>query len=123
LDLIAELTSPEGDREIWLLDIKTGEKGIFPETALQLAAYRYAEFFVDNDGQEKPMVPVQHTGAIHVTADDAQLIPTVSGPEQLTMFRIAQKVYQYDKEKDGLIRPPLVQPSTSTARIVWSSDE
>lgn len=120
LDLVAELDHPSGDRETWLIDIKTGEKGIYPETALQLAAYRYAEFYVDRDGNEQPMIPVEHTGAIHVTADDAVLIPTVSGRDQLNMFRIAQKVYEYDKDKDGLIQPALRLPSNSTASVIWN---
>jgi hypothetical protein len=119
LDLVAEITTPAGERETWLFDVKTGEKGVYAETALQLAAYRYSEFYVDNDGNEQPMIPVEACGAIHVTADDAVLIPTVSGPEQHRMFRIAQKVYEYDKESDGLILPALLHPNHSTARIVW----
>ena len=123
LDLIADLTGPTGERERWLLDIKTGEKGIYPETALQLAAYRFSEFYLDSDGAEQPMPTVEHTGAIHITADDAQLIPTVSEREQLTTFRIAQKVYEYDKDKDGLILPALRLPTASTARVIWDDDQ
>jgi hypothetical protein len=120
LDLVAELTNPlSGEREVWLLDIKTGEKGIYPETALQLAAYRYAEAYVDANGDEQPMIPVENTGAIHVTADDAVLIPTVSGPEQLTTFRIAQKIAEFKKDDDGLILPALLHPTRSTAHVVW----
>lgn len=120
LDLVAEITSPlSGEREVWLLDIKTGERGIYPETALQLSAYRYSEAYVDGNGDEQPMVPVVGTGAIHVTADDAVLIPTVSGPEQLTTFRIAQKIAEFKKDDDGLILPPLLHPNTSTAHVVW----
>lgn len=120
LDLVAELTTPlSGEREIYLLDIKTGEKGIYPETALQLAAYRYAEAYVDANGDEQPMVPVTGTAAVHVTADDAVLIPTVSGVEQLTMFRIAQKMAEFKKDDDGLILPALLHPTQSTAHVVW----
>ena len=123
LDLIADLTGPTGERERWLLDIKTGEKGIYPETALQLAAYRFAESYVDADGDEQPMPTVEHTGAIHITADDAQLIPTVSEREQLTTFRIAQKIYEYEQDKDGLILPALRLPTASTARVIWDDAE
>ncbi len=119
LDLIAEITTPAGERETWLLDIKTGEKGIFPETALQLAAYRNAEFFVDNDGNEQPMITVDNTGAIHVTADDAVLVPTVSEAAQYIQFRHAKKVYEFEQDSSGLILPPLLQPTRSTAHVVW----
>jgi hypothetical protein len=122
LDLVADLTGPTGERERWLLDIKTGEKGIYAETALQLAAYRFSEFYLDQDGNEQPMIGVDNTGAIHITADDAQLIPTISERDQLNMFRIAQKIYEYDKDKDGLILPALRLPSNSTASIIWNGD-
>jgi len=119
LDLVAEITTPTGERETWLLDIKTGEKGIWPETALQLAAYRNAEFYVDADGNEQPMPKVDGTAAIHVTPDDAHLIPTVSERDQFMMFRIAQKIYEYDKDKDGLILPEVRRLNSSAAHVVW----
>lgn len=122
LDLVAEISNPQtGDREIWLLDIKTGEKGIFAETAWQLAAYRYADAYIDAGGDEQPMIKVQNTGAIHVTSDDAQLIPTVSGPDQFTQFRFIQKNAEIQGDKDGLILPAILHPSPSTAHVVWES--
>jgi hypothetical protein len=43
-DLIAWLTVPGASvPSSWLLDVKTNRSGIYGETALQLAAYRYAE--------------------------------------------------------------------------------
>lgn len=51
VDLIADL--PDGRRA--LMDYKTTKSGIWPEAALQLAAYRHAEFTVTNDGDEYPL--------------------------------------------------------------------
>jgi hypothetical protein len=119
LDLIAELTMPSGERETLLCDIKTGERGVYSETALQMAAYRFADFYVDQDGNEQPMPNVDGCAAIHVTADDAQLIPTVSNREQLNMFRIIQKVAEHQKDSDGLMLPAVQWPTASTARVVW----
>jgi hypothetical protein len=125
LDLIADITGISGERERWLLDIKTGEKGIYAETALQLAAYRAAEYYVDQNGDEQPMIGVEHCGAIHLTADDALLVPTVSDHEQLLMFRIAGKVADYDNDKDGLVLPPIRPPASGgpIPRIVWEGDQ
>ena len=122
LDLVATINCPHCARRCtWLMDVKTNEKGIYAETALQLAAYRYAEFYVDNEGTEQPMPEVDHCGAIHVTSDDAVLVPTMSGPEQMQQFRLAGKVRDYVKNNDALvlnaIRPPAQTPST--ARLVW----
>ena len=122
LDLVATIDCPHCSRRCtWLMDVKTNEKGIYAETALQLAAYRYSEFYVDNDGKELPMIGVDHCGAIHVTSSEALLVPTLSGPEQFKTFRIASKVREFTKANDELvlngIRPPSSRPST--ARIVW----
>lgn len=43
------------DGSVVIGDIKTSRSGIFAETALQLAAYRFAEVYVDTDGNEQPM--------------------------------------------------------------------
>lgn len=52
LDMIADLN---GKR--WLLDWKTNKSGPFGDTAFQLAAYRYAEFYLGDTGElEVPAV-------------------------------------------------------------------
>jgi hypothetical protein len=72
-DLIAEL--PDGRRV--LFDYKTGTSGIWPETALQLAAYRYADAYVAQDGTEIPMreVGVTEAKAVWIRADGYDVIP------------------------------------------------
>jgi hypothetical protein len=56
--------------ERWLIDLKTG-KGIYADTALQLAAYRYAEGLLLPDGTEVRMPEVDHCGIVHVATDGA----------------------------------------------------
>ncbi len=109
LDLVAELTDSDGQRRTLLLDVKTNEKGIFGETALQLAAYRYAEFYQDADGNELPMPEVEGCGAILVNSDGARLIPCTSGPEQFKSFRIAAAMRDIVKGSRDLVGAP-VQP-------------
>lgn len=74
-DLLADL--PDGSRA-WM-DIKTTRSGIFGETALQLAAYQHAEFYLDADGKEQEMStvgPVADVGyGIWVRADGYSVIP------------------------------------------------
>lgn len=62
LDAVMDL--PDGRRVI--ADIKTSRSGIFPETILQLAAYRFAEFYLDADGNEQPMSDLGITGALGI---------------------------------------------------------
>jgi hypothetical protein len=120
LDLIAELTDPDsGERRRLLLDAKTNEKGIFGETPLQLAAYRFAEFYLDGDGKEKPMIPVDGCGAILISSETAQLIPCQSGPEQMKSFRIAAAMRDIVNNGRDLVGAPVEPPAQSTARIVY----
>lgn len=63
-DLIAEF--PDGRTA--LLDYKTS-KGVYPDTALQLAAYRYSTHYTDEAGESHPMPAVDWCGVVHVRAD------------------------------------------------------
>ena len=102
--------------ERWLLDLKTNEKGIFAETALQLAAYRFADKYVDEDGVEQDMIPVQRTGAIHITTDTAQLIPTTCTEAQLRTFWYAGQVADFTAAGRDLIGEA-IQPTSATAPL------
>jgi hypothetical protein len=70
-DLIADMT---GGR--WFLDLKTSTS-IYGETALQLAAYAGAEFYVTDDDPdtEHPMPDVDRFGVLHVTEYGTSLYP------------------------------------------------
>lgn len=71
-DLIADL--PDGRRV--LFDYKTS-KSIWPETAIQLAAYRHASHFVCDDGTELPMseIGITDSMAVHVRSDGYDVYP------------------------------------------------
>lgn len=121
LDLIAWVTLEDGTRKLLLLDLKTNEKGIFGETALQLAGYRYAEFYLDENGKEQPMPEVEGCGAILINSEAAQLIPTHSGPEQFKQFRIAAAMRDFVSNSRDLIGAAIAprDPNPTTARIVY----
>jgi hypothetical protein len=73
-DLAAEL--PDGRRV--LFDYKTSQSGIWPETAMQLAAYRYADCYLAPDGQtEIPMseIGITECKAVWIRADGYDVIP------------------------------------------------
>lgn len=84
LDLVAELC----DGRTWLLDVKTTRSGVYGETAYQLAAYRYADRYLDPvTGEPRDMVPVDACGVIWVRADGYDLIPVRVDEQVLTEFR------------------------------------
>jgi hypothetical protein len=94
-DLIAEL--PDGRRV--LFDYKTGQSGIWGETALQLSAYRYADAYVAQDGTEIPMreVGITEAKAVWVRADGYDVYPLNTDGH---VFKVFLHVLQVAKNAD-----------------------
>lgn len=105
-DLIAELA----DGRRWLLDYKTG-KGVYSTVALQLAAYRNAEYLVWN-GRDIPMPRIDATGVVHITENGFELIPVDTGPDVYETFVASVPVYRFHGTKLGrdTIGDPLPDP-------------
>jgi hypothetical protein len=85
LDLVADL--PNGERA--LMDLKTS-KGVYPETALQCAAYRWCEIYLDGDGNEQSLsaLGVNASYVVHVRADGYDVRPLDTSED-------VWKVYQH----------------------------
>ena len=107
-DLIAEL--PDGRRV--LFDYKTGASGIWPETALQLAAYRYADAYVAKDGTEIPMkeVGLSESKAVWIRADGYDVVPLNTDGSVFKAFlhvlQVAKAIAVMPTWKDVAERPP-----------------
>lgn len=99
-----------------LVDLKTNRSGIFGETALQLAGYRYADTYVDENGDEQPMIEVDGCAAIHVRADGADLIPVTAGPMQHRWLLYAQQVAEFDKQSRDFVGAPVDAPGQHPRR-------
>lgn len=80
----------------WLLDYKTG-RGVYPETALQLAAYAHAAYMLPEEGEPVPWEPPERCGAVHITADSAVLVPIdwATTEEAYTVFRYVAQVSKH----------------------------
>lgn len=99
-----------------LIDAKTNRSGIFGETALQLAGYRFADFMqTDPDDPESafPMPPVTFTGAVWIRPDGYSLIPVVAEDEQHRALLYAQQVGIFDQGARELIGSPIEPPTAS----------
>lgn len=88
-------------------DWKTNRSGIFSEVALQLASYRYAEFIVGPDGTEIPMPKVDQAVAIHITADNYDVVPVATGRAVFESFLDVKRVFEFTKRMSDLIGEPL----------------
>ncbi|GAA3878711.1 hypothetical protein GCM10022243_49280 [Saccharothrix violaceirubra] len=95
------------------VDYKTGN-GVYGEVALQTAAYRYADVYLDEDGVEQPMVPVDGVYVLHVRPEGYELMPLEAGPATfdrflavLEMYRQVIRPVQRVRPLDRLIGAPL----------------
>jgi hypothetical protein len=77
-------------------DTKTGGeldvKGVYPEAALQMSAYRRAEVAWLRDGSTVPMPATHSTGVVlHLRPEGYRLIPVACGDDVFAVFRIVQQ--------------------------------
>jgi hypothetical protein len=97
-----------------LVDYKTNKSGIFAETALQLAAYRHAEFVGLPDGTEVPMPDVAWCAALWITDIGYQLVPVNAGHLAFEYFLSARMVRDFVEDVGKLLLAPaavLPQPA------------
>lgn len=115
-DLCAHLVLPDKGRCRLILDLKTTRSGIFGETALQLAAYRFADKWVV-DGVEVDPYECAYAAAIHVRGDGYDLVPVEAGDAEFKDFLYAARVGQFAARSRDLVGAPIVSPTTSTFRL------
>jgi len=102
LDMVADF-----DAATVLADIKTTRSGIYGETALQLAAYRYAEIYIGADGTERPMPDIDDTWAIWVRGDGYSVIPVNTAPSVFDDFRRVAATSRAAKRLSSYVLPEL----------------
>lgn len=114
--LDAIFTLPELGRT--LLDVKTSRSEPYPEVALQLAGYRYAETMLleelDDDGTilEEPMPAVDSCAVLWVRADGYDLIPFTVDDLAFRTFLYAKQVGEWlDRDTGPTVKHrPLTPP-------------
>jgi hypothetical protein len=116
-DLCAWVVLPERGRSLLLMDLKTSRSGIFGETALQLAAYRYADVW-SVDGREFEPPAIEYCAGIHVRGDGFDLLPVEAGEQEHKDFLYAMRVGQFVGRSRDLVGAPIAPATTSTFRLV-----
>jgi hypothetical protein len=108
----AFVTLPSGER--LLMDWKTG-KNVYGEVALQLAAYRNAEFYVDENDDEQPVPEVDGLAVVHVTPTGTDVFRIADPDAAWKQFRhVAWVAAQGDLIKNQ-IGEPSAPPSEGAA--------
>lgn len=99
LDLLVEL-----EPNIWCVDVKTG-KGVYPEMALQVAAYANGEFIGRQDGTESPMPDVTRGAVLHLRPNGYKFIPVDITDRVYRSFLHCRELFRFIEE----IGPSVIQ--------------
>lgn len=99
-DLFARYVNPEtGETGTAVFDWKSG-KGIYPEFAMQFAAYAFAEFAGLN-GEEVEIPRTDAAFGVHIRADGYDVYPMAFGERIFREFLTIKQVSEIKKQMDG----------------------
>lgn len=91
-----------------IADYKTS-KGIYPEVAVQLSAYRRGEFIGQLDGTEAPVPAFDSAAVLHLTPKGYALVPVDAGEEAFAVFLHAKAIREFcGAQGKAMLRSPLV---------------
>ncbi|MGW4648101.1 hypothetical protein [Kitasatospora sp. NPDC004289] len=102
-------------------DTKTGGeldvKGVYPEAALQMSAYRRAEIAWMRDGSTVPMPTVHTTGVVlHLRPEGYRLIPVVCDDQVFAAFRITQQAAEWVSGLSKTVVGTALTPPTNSRK-------
>lgn len=105
-DAILRMGAGELEGQVGLVDWKTSS-GVYGETAMQLAAYANADFYIDADGNEQELPPVDFLGVVHITPTGSDLYLVADPKDAWQTF----KHVAYVAKKVDAIKAQISQPT------------
>ena len=106
-----------GNRHV-LVDTKTG-KAVYPDVAMQLAALAFADFIIDEDGQQVELPGFDAFGVLHLRPMSASLVPVFHIDEWFQAFLGLRKLFEVEVEyaDKTLGYAPKIKGPTAEARM------
>ncbi|SCF42439.1 PD-(D/E)XK nuclease superfamily [Micromonospora echinospora] len=106
------------DGERVFLDWKTTRSGVHPEVALQLAAYRHADYIIRPDGSRVPQPSSTAGGVLHVRPEGWGFYPVRTDEAVFDVFTTLRKVFDWDRAmKETVVGAPInKRPGSMPAR-------
>jgi len=103
------------DDEAVIIDVKTGASGVWPDTALQLAAYARADCIIDAEGERRPMPQIDGAAVLWLRPDKFELVPVRALDDDVfEVFLALQKISSWSYEVSKTVLGPPLKPETST---------
>lgn len=110
------------DGDLYVLDWKTTKSGVHEEVALQLSAYRNADYLVRPDGSRIPMPEIDGGAVLHVRPEGWGLYPVKCDETVFDYFKHLRHVFDWDKDFKGtVIGPPVNKNPAKTAKTKRTS--
>jgi hypothetical protein len=105
----------DGER-VWV-DYKTTRSGVHEEVALQLAAYRYADYIIRPDGGRVPMPEADAGAVLHVRPEGWSLVPIRADEKAFETFLHLRAIFEWERnEKGSVIGDPVNKGSVKKKR-------
>lgn len=96
-----------------VVDVKSG-KGVYPEVALQLSAYRHAEIIGMPDGSEAPMPSTEGAVCLHLTDEDYTLYEVRADEDVFKAFLHVREVFRFvEQTGKDVIGEPVAFPAVA----------
>lgn len=86
------------DGEMLWMDNKTTRSGIHEEVGIQLAAYRFADSIIREDGGRVPMPKADGGAVLHVRPEGWKLVPVRCDEELFEIFLHLREIFRYERE-------------------------
>lgn len=100
--------------ELVIGDWKTTRSGVHEEVALQLSAYRHADYIIRPDGSRVPLPTIEGGFVLHVRPEGWGLYPIKCDEDVFAYFLKLRSVFDWDREvKGGVIGTPINENPSS----------
>lgn len=101
------------------IDVKTGDSGVWPESALQLAAYAHSETLLDrNTASEEELVHPEFAAVLHLQPKFFNLVRVDISEDTFRTFLYARELWWWNRERaKAVLGLPLPAPELSAPEL------
>ena len=100
--------------EIAIVDLKTGQSGVYPEAGIQLNAYANGEFILEPNGDRRPLPKIEAAAVVHLRPDKCEVIPIRLGADIFQTFCALREVFTWETDiKNNVVGKPVAPDSES----------
>ena len=83
------------DDEVLIYDLKTG-KSVYSEVALQLAAYKNADYIINADGTQREIPHIDGAFVVHLRPEGFRVVPVRIDDDVFEVFKALLQIVEWD---------------------------